>query len=279
MVRIVVDSGCDLPDSFTLRYPGVMVESVPLTLTVDGTDYIDDDALDVPAYIKATEASPFGPTTAAPSPQLYLEAYRSEGSVFAVTLSSRLSASFESACLAARMRAEEVKESLTHVFDSLSASVGEGLIAMKIAELAERRLPDLEIIGQVEQFIGSMSTFFILDNFDTPVKTGRMSKTVATMAEFLHIKPICAGVDGEMKVVGKARNYSRAVQQLIKMMRARTVDFSERVLAISHVEAYEKAVSTQAEIMAAIPFKDSFITATRGLSSTYAARGGIIMAF
>ncbi|MDR2956666.1 MAG: DegV family protein [Coriobacteriales bacterium] len=279
MVRIVVDSGCDLSAEARQAITGIELISVPLTLTVDGYDYLDDNALDVSAYLKHAESSALGPTTAAPSPHLYLDAYASDGSVFVVTLSSKLSASFESACLAARLRADQFMGALTHVFDSLSSSVGETLIAMKIADLVRNKLTDEDLVTQVEHFITNMNTFFILDNFDTAVRTGRMSRVAATMAEFLHIKPICAGVEGEMKVVGKARNYQKAVKQLIKMMKDRTDDFSERILAISHVEAEQKALATQAEILAEIPFKDSFITSTGGLCSTYASRGGIILAF
>jgi len=279
MVKIVIDSGCDLSETMLARITAAQVISVPLVLTVDGQDYIDDDTLDVVEYLRITEQSPTGPTTAAPSPQSFLEAFAGEDSVFVVTLSSKLSASFESASLAARMRAEQFKDSLTHIFDSLSASVGEALVALKISELLDQQIAEREIIGRVENFISNMSTYFILDNFDTAVRTGRMHKTVATMAEFLHIKPICAGVDGEMKVIGKARNYSRALAQLVKMIKAQAVDFSERILAVSHVQSASKAEETVAYIMAEIPFKDCMITATRGLSSTYAARGGIILTF
>ncbi|MCL2632434.1 MAG: DegV family protein [Coriobacteriia bacterium] len=276
MTKIVVDSGCDLPADFRERFPDIELEIVPLTLTVDGQDYIDDANLDVAAYLAHTERSPKGPTTSAPAPQRYLDAYQHNGSVYAVTLSSKLSASFESAFLAARIRADQVRGSLTHVFDSLSSSVGEAQIAIKIAELAKAGMPDIEIIKTVEKFVIDMNTFFILDSFDTPVKTGRMSRTAATMAEFLKIKPLCEGVDGEMLVINKTRSYQKAVQQMIKLLRLRIDDFSDRILAISHVYDYEKALETQAELMAAIPFKDSFITQTGGLCSTYAMRGGVI---
>ncbi|MCL2137334.1 MAG: DegV family protein [Coriobacteriia bacterium] len=279
MAKIVVDSGCDLPDEFDLWYPDVTWASVPLTLTVDGLNYVDELGLDVLGYLEHSERSAEGPTTAAPPPQLYLDAYQETGSIFVVTLSSKLSASFESACLAARLRAEQVKGSLTHVFDSFSASVGEALIAMEIAEQLKKRLPDIELISNVEKFISNMSTYFILDNFDTAVKTGRMSKTVATMADFLNIKPLCAGVNGEMKVIKKARNYQKALQQMIDIAKSNVDDISDRILAISHCQAYEKALASQAMLMAALPFKDSFITTTSGLCSTYAARGGVIFAF
>jgi len=279
MRRIVVDSGCDLPEEFRLWYPEIDITSVPLTLTVDNHDYIDDETLIVADYLDDSERSATGPTTAAPSPQLYLKAFKDEGSVFVITLSSKLSASFESANLAARMRTSQFKESLTHVFDSFSASVGEAQIAIKVAELIKNNVPDLELIDHVDKFISNLNTFFILDNFDTAVRTGRMSKTVATIAEHLNIKPLCAGVNGEMKVIGKARNYQRAVRQMIKQMKSRCNDFSDRILAISHVDSLEKALSTQHEIMAELPFKDSFITSTGGLCTTYAARGGLIFSF
>jgi len=279
LAKIVVDSGCDVPTDLQAWVQGVPLQSVPLTLSLDGNDYIDDEHLDVTDYLIKTEESSQLPTTSAPSPQRYLDAIEGSESVFVVTLSSKLSASFESACLAARIWSDQFKDSLVHVFDSLSASAGETLIAMKIAELVQRRLPDQEVIEHVESFIGNMQTYFILDRYDTLIKSGRITKTVATMADVLKIKPICAGIDGEMAVVGKARGYPKAIVQLMKMIKSQAVDFSERVLAISHCACPEKAEETQRQIMGEIPFKDSFITTTTGLCTTYTARGGIVIAY
>ena len=258
---------------------GVAVERVPLTLTLGERHYLDDDSLDVLAYLDASEKSPDCPKTAAPSSQRFLEAYDDDDQVFAVTLSSKLSGTFESASLAARRYLEEGKSGLVHVFDSLSASVGEALVAMKIAELSRLQLPRQRMIEGIEHFISDMRTYFILDRFDTIVKNGRMNPTVAKLASILHIKPICAGVDGNMAVVDKARGYKKAVSKLIKLMKSQAIAYEQRILAIAHCDCLEKSTELQADIMRELPFKDSFLVETGGLCSTYASRGGIIIAY
>jgi hypothetical protein len=65
---------------------------------------------------------------------------------------------------------------------------------------------------------------------------------------------------------------------MISLMKSRFDDYSDRVLAISHCHAYDKAVATQAELMEAINFKGSYITTMTGLCTTYASRGGVIFA-
>ncbi|MCL2339383.1 MAG: DegV family EDD domain-containing protein [Actinomycetia bacterium] len=279
MTRVVVDSGWDMDSAARDRLQDVDLQIVPLTLCLDGQDLLDDDSLDLQDFLRQVEASASGPSTAAPSPQLYLDAYGQADEVYTVTLSSKLSGSFDSACLAARLWAQRLPGALAQVFDSLSASVGESLVVLQIAELLRQRLPRPELIGNVQRYIKDLNVFIILDSYDTLIKTGRVSRVVGTMAELLRIKCICAGIDGEIKLVGKARNYAKALKELIRMMQGKIDDFSNKILAISHCEAAEKALATQRAILDVLPFKDSFITTTGGLCTTYASRGGIVVAF
>jgi DegV family protein with EDD domain len=278
MTKIVVDSGCDISAEIIARV-GVPIDVVPLTLMLGEKTFTDDRTMDTELYLSEMESSPTAAQSASPSPKQFMDAYNDCESVFAVTLSSFLSGSNNSAHLGKLLYAEEKGVKFIHVFDSLSASAGETLVALKIAELIRKKLSLGEIVGRVSRFIGNLKTYFILEKYDIAVKTGRIEPHVAKIASMLNIKPICAGVGGKMAMIGKARGQKRAIKRLIEIMAAEKVDFGSRILAVSHCQCFEKADYVKREILRRIPFKDAFITDTSGLCSTYTGRGGIVVAF
>jgi DegV family protein with EDD domain len=278
MAKIVVDSGCDVSAEIIAR-AGIPIEVVPLTLRVGEKTFTDDGTMDIELYLTEMEKSPAFTQSASPSPKQFMDAYSGGKSVFTVTLSSFLSGSNNNANLGKLLYTEETSAKFIHVFDSLSASAGETLIALKIAELIRKKLSDSEIVGKVSRFIDDLKTYFILEKYDIAVKTGRMDPHVAKIASMLNIKPICAGVGGKMAMIGMAHGQKRVIKRLIEIMAAEKVDFGSRILGLSHCQCFEKADSLKREILRHIPFKDAFITDTSGLCSTYTGRGGIVAAF
>lgn len=277
-MKIVLDSGCDLTDEMKQKR-GELFEVVPLSLQVDDVQFIDDDKLDMPNYMTEMEKSKIAVKTAAPSPELFLEKFKAEGSIFAVTLSSHLSASYANAMLAKQMYLEEFSAKFIHVFDSLSAACGQALIAQKISEYITCNLQEMEIEKKVSSFVANMKTYFILERYENIVKNGRMNPYVAKLAGFIGIRPICAAVEGKMEVVDKAVGSKKAFTKLIDAIAKQKLDFENRTLAISHVTCLEKAIAFRDEILEKIKFKDVIILETSGLCSTYAERGGIIIAY
>ena len=113
-------------------------ESVPLTLNVGGETVIDDDTFDQAEFLKKVAACPECPKSACPSPERYMKAYECEADhIYAVTLSSELSGSYNSAVLGKDLFLEENPGRNVYVFNSRSASVGETLIGIKIQECEE----------------------------------------------------------------------------------------------------------------------------------------------
>jgi DegV family protein with EDD domain len=276
MVKIVVDSGCDINSE---RFE-CSIEKVPLHLYVDDKVFVDDEDLDIDIFLEHMENSPNGAKSAAPSPGSFIEKYLGEESVFVVTLSSKLSGTYQSAVLAQKMYLEEYGKKFIHVFDSLSASVGGGMIALKISECVKKGLTNIEIVENVNHFIKNMKTYFLLDKFDNLVKTGRINPYIAKIATLLSIKPIC-GADGagEIKLFDKTRGYNKAVKRLIEIIRENTPDIEGRIVGISHVKCYEKAAAFKDELMKTLKVKDVLITEARGLIAIYANRGGFVVSF
>ncbi len=278
MIKIVVDSGCDLPKDM-LDNNNLQLEVVPLNLTLGDTNYVDSQDLDIEQYVSAMMNTTSMPKTAAPSPELYLEAYKGDKDVFAITISSQLSGSYNSAVLAKTMYLEEIGNKFIYVVDSLSASVGEMLIALKLHELSKKNFSNNEIVEHITSFVSDMRTYFVLERYENLVKTGRITPYVAKLASFLNIKPICDAVDGKTRLIGQARGEKKMFSKLIDLMLKDNKDFENRILGIAHVCCYERALAFKEEVLKRMHFKDIFIVQASGLCSTYADSGGIIIAF
>ena len=273
---LIVDSGCDISEDL-IDHESCKLSYIPLNLQLDDKVYLDDENLDIEEYLVNMERSA-GVKTSAPSPELFFERFKFGDSVFVVTLSSKLSATYQSAMTAKRMYMEECSQKFIHVFDSLSASVGQGVIAMKISELMKKGLDNLDIAEQVDGFIKEMQTYFILDKYDNLVKTGRIKPYIAKLASFLNVKPICSAFEGEIKMADKARGYAKAVTKLVELVKANTPNIEDKVVAISHCKCYEKAVALKDEILKHLNVKDVLIQECRGVVATYANRGGVVVA-
>ncbi|MDR2939018.1 MAG: DegV family protein [Clostridiales bacterium] len=276
MIKIVVDSGCDLNPEIKQE---IGANVIPLNLQIDGVDYIDDEKLDSDTYMEAMMASTNVPKTAAPSPERYLESFKAQGSVFAVTISSKLSASYNNACLAKDMFLDEAGDKFIHIIDSLTASAGESSIAIKLHELIKNNLSENEIVDKITYFVNNLRTYLILEKFDNLVKNGRMSPTIAKLASILSIKPICKAKDGQIVLHDKARGYQKAATKLINIIKNDNIDFENAVLTISHVKALQKAIDFKDQIAKVVKFKDIIISETSGLCSTYAYMGGIVVSY
>jgi len=278
MIRnsVIVDSGCDI-STHLIDHEDCNLSYIPLNLQLDDKVLLDDETLDIEDYLNQMENSK-GVKTSAPSPNLFFERFKFGDNVFVVTLSSKISATYQSAVTAKDMYLEECGKKFVHVFDSLSASVGQGIIAMKISELIKKGTSNLDIVEHVDHFIKDMRTFFILDKYDNLVKSGRVKPYIAKIASLLNVKPICGSHDGEIVMKDKARGYNKAMSKLVEMIKDTTLDLEERVVAISHCKCYEKAVALKDEILKHLNVKDVLIQECKGVIATYANRGGIVLA-
>ena len=281
-MRIVADSGCDLPNDIKDEIrngTAEQIEIVPITVQIGDENYVDDRHLDMEDFMDKMVKSKKAIKTAAPSPMLYLEKFKKSGSVFVVTLSSKLSASYQNAVIAKNQCIEEIGNKFIHIFDSFSASAGQTLIALKIKELVSKKKPETEIIAEVDDYIKTMNTFFVLEKYDNLVKNGRIKPYVAKLAGLLSIYPICTGIDGKIEMAEKVRGAKRAMTRLIDIVASKKVDFENRILAISHSSCLEKALEYKERILSKVKFKDVIISETSGAISTYADKDGIVIAF
>jgi len=272
---ITGDSCCDVTDTMRENMP---VATVPLKITIGRETFLDEN-VNVKNLLLKIKNCREGAMTACPSPAEWFEKFKTAQHNFAVTISSKLSGSYNSAVMGAKLLKEEYENIKTHIFDSKSAACGEVLITLKIKELIDIKKTFDEIIESVEDFIENMKTFFILEDLGTIIKTGRMSRITGIAAKALHICPIMAGVNGEIVLKEKARGFNNALARLIQIVRESARDFSDKTLIISHCNNLERAKFVMDEIKKLCNFKDILIIKTGGISTVYANNGGIILSY
>lgn len=276
-IKIVADSSCDLSQELKEK---MNIDIAPLTLILEDKEYVDNEDLNISEYIENMARCKTSPKTACPSPQDYMELYKGEDSIFVVPLSSKLSGSYNSAVLAKNLFLDEVGNKFIHVFDSVTASVGQTVISLKINELSKLNLGELEIVEKVSKYISEMKTFFLLESLDHLAKAGRLNPIIAKVANMLSIKPIMgSNDDGTIRMVEKTRGYKKAFKRFIDIIGEEGINLEEKVLGIAHCNCLERALNFKEEVLKRYNFKDIVVVEMAGLSTTYADNGGLVIAF
>jgi len=236
-VAVVTDSACDLPDA-VVKAHGIHV--TPLEIVQDGRAY--RDGIDITAdEFHARLGRPGAlPTTSQPAPAAFLETFERAGeeaeALVGVFVGSTLSGTFAAAqAAAARFESADV-----HLADSLGASLLEGLLALKAAELAEADWEPAAIVAEIARIRKRSGILFTIRTFDRLKASGRVSFGKALVGRLLGVKPIL-GIedDGRVAIAGKARGVKRARRELLDIVRAR-VDGADSVrFGVVHVAAPE----------------------------------------
>lgn len=280
-MTILADSCCDLSPELLKK---TQARVAPLTITIDDKHYVDDGTVDIPPYLAAMKASKNPVRSACPSPDLYAgDIKAAEGDCFIVTLSSKLSGSHNAAALGAQLAEEDMPEKKVHIFDSESASAGETYLALMIHDLIAAGKSFEQIVEIVEEKIRSMHTLFVLDSLDNLVKNGRISKTVALLANVLSIRLLMSDDGhGAIKNISKARGIKGALSQMVETCRKHTEGLAaaSQRLVISYCNCPERARQVRDMIREKCPaIGEIVMTPTSALSSMYANDGGVVIAY
>lgn len=274
--RVVIDSCGELTED--MKKSGNF-ETASLSIEVAGHHIIDDETFDQADFLRRVRESPECPKSSCPSPERYMELYHCEAEhVYAVTLSAELSGSYNSAELGKSLYIEEYGEKDIYVFNSRSASIGETLIGLKIAECEEKGMEFQEIVETVEAYIAEQDTYFVLETLDTLRKNGRLTGIKAVVATALNIKPVMGATpEGTIRQLGQARGVKKALTKMTEEIVGNIKNPAQKILAISHCNCRERAEQVKKQLKEKAEFKDIIILDTAGISSMYAADGGVIV--
>jgi DegV family protein with EDD domain len=213
-IQVVTDSACDLPPELADKL-GVRV--VPLTIRFGDEELVDRVELSDKEFWDRVVTGPHMPQTAAPSPGAF-QAVFSEAAdagmdgVICINLSSKVSATFQ----AARTAADAISDRIPiAVVDSLTLTMGLGLLVIETCDLAASSRNLDEIVAGVQDAASRVRVFGVVDSLDFLRKGGRIGGASHLMGSLLSIKPVLEVRDGVVEVDSKQRTRTRAVQYLV----------------------------------------------------------------
>jgi len=222
--RIIVDSTADLMPEFKCR-----VHTVPLTVHFGGEEYIDGVTIDHKTFYEKLIESDVLPTTSQATPEAFIKEFdraKAAGeAAVVITLASKFSGTYQSAVIAS------ADYENIFVVDSASAAMGSGILVERAFQLLDEGRSAREIAGILEEEKKKIRIVALVDTLEYLKKGGRISRTAAFAGAALNIKPVLSVVDGEIRVLGKARGSKMGNNLLVQEIdRAGGIDFGRPVL-------------------------------------------------
>jgi DegV family protein with EDD domain len=258
--KIITDSCVDLPDSLAKE---LELEIIPLKVTVKGKEYAN--------YLDNREIKPVDfynllreentAITAQLNPQDFIETFtpflKAEQDILYLSFSSALSGTYNSGLVAQKQLLDEFPKRKIIILDTLSASMGEGLL---ITLAAKKRLAGkslTEVADYVEETKTSISHLFTVSDLGHLRRGGRLSASSLMLGNLLNIKPLLhVNLKGELKVYGKARGRFKSLNSLVKRMLETYEKTKNEIIYISHGDCLDDALYVKNLIIEKLNLKE-----------------------
>ena len=241
---ITTDTCCDLPKSY-IKENGLDV--VTLYYNMKGVAYGKDVELEVKAFYDMMRAGEM-PTTMAANPEELREMFekylKAGKDVLHLAFSSELSSSYSNAAVVARELNEEYTDNKVVVIDTLSASLGQGLVIYKAVQLREDGWSIDEVARWVEENRLHFCHQFTVDDLNHLYRGGRVSKLTAVAGTLIQVKPILhVNDEGKLIPIGKVRGRKKSLMALVDNMERTIGSYRDKndIVFISHGDALEEA--------------------------------------
>jgi DegV family protein with EDD domain len=271
-IRILTDSTSDIPESVRKENA---IEMVPLKVHFDTETYYDAVTIHPEQFYEKLKTASKLPTTSQPSPVDFVEAFKGAGEaqsgpVIAITVSSNMSGTYQSALLAKSLLDEQVDVT---VIDSKSASYGIGLLVVSAAKAAQEGKSKDEIIELIQRMRRETRIYFLVDTLEYLQKGGRIGKASALFGSLLNIKPILTiDPEGQVAPVDKVRGQKKAVSRIIELLKE---EFGDREVqgVVAHANSPEAANEFGAQLREHLNIRDMSYTSVGPVIGTHAGPG------
>lgn len=214
-IKIITDSTCDLSPEVVAKYD---IEVIPLLVNFGEESYLDGTEMNFGGLLNKIEETGKFPTTAQVIPQRFYEIYKKyldEGfKIISLHLSSKMSGTYQSACIAKNMlETEDI-----FIEDSMNVTTGLGSLVIYASRMAGKDMEVEEIIKEIKRAKPHVKSMLSFNSLDHLVKGGRLSKTAGFIGNMLGIKLMLCVKDGEMAVVDKVRGSKKALKNIIEYL-------------------------------------------------------------
>ena len=281
-IKIITDSSCDLPREYV---DDNNIEVISLVLNLNG-QIIKDDLGKTLSYKDFYQKMRDGatPTTSQVNAHEFEEAFskhiKNGDSIIYISISASLSGTFNSANIAKNNLLEEYPEAKIELVDSLSASIGQGLLVLKACEMRDNGASIEEIVEWIEENKRKVIHSILIDDLNHLKRGGRISGATATIGGLLNIKP-SAYLDDEGKLAQgeKIKGKKKALRFLANEVKEKAIDSENEVLYICHGDCQEEAESLRDIIEQEVKFKNVIINYIGNVIGAHTGPGALAVIF
>ncbi|RKD29096.1 DegV family protein [Thermohalobacter berrensis] len=276
-IKIITDSVSDIPSEYIKKYD---IEVVPLTINFGSKSYKDKVDISIEEFYKMVEESEDLPTTSQITPVEFIDTYKkfidSYDHLIVITMSSKLSGTYQSAVTASQI--EGISEKVT-VIDSKGITLGQGLLVIEAARMASNGKNKEDIINRINQMIDRLEYIIVVDTLENLKKGGRISSTKAFIGEKLKIKPVLTMDNGNIIVMDKIRGRKKIIKWIIKTLKKKSIDFSNKTIGINHAMAEDMAKDLMEKVKENFDVKEIVFGEVGCTVGVYAGTGAIAIHF
>ena len=248
MVKIIVDSTCDLPDEIMDKYD---IKLLPLIVNLNGRDFLDKVTIKVDEVYDAMRKG-ICPMTSQPTPcsvyELFQDCISCGYNFIYLAFSSKLSGTYDTIYRIMQSLKGKCSNIKMDIVDTKSGSTATGLIALQAAKMAKAGNSFDTIVNAAKDLSEHVEHIFTINDLNWLIKGGRISKGEAIIGNILNIKPILHVNDGVMEVIHKVRGRKKALNTIMDIIEERIRDFPDQIIGISHADDIETAKELQSMI-------------------------------
>jgi len=238
MLKIVMDSACEIPDEWRLEYD---VNVIPVNIQFENKTYQQGIDISNDDFYRLADTTGVIPKTSQPTPQQFVDFYKriaqASDTILSIHVTSKLSGTFNSAVLAA----QELKNILKIIpYDSGCGSAAVGYMCKEIRQLDRAGATLHAILARLDQIRKNVNIVLTLDTLEYAHRSGRVRALPAALAALIKIKPIVILKDGVLDMKEMVRTRSRSIDRVLEIIQQRVGDQLVNV-AVVHSQSIEAA--------------------------------------
>ena len=247
MIEIVVDSASSIPPQVAKP---LGIHLIPMKVVFGEETYLDGVTLDGPGFYERLATNRALPITSQPSAGDFLEVFQrltADGSqVLCILISHLLSGTLSSAETARDM----LPDCSIHIFNTLSVSIGQGLMGLAAADMAAAGQPIEAILAELERMRSEMRVFFVVDTLEFLQRGGRIGGAAALVGTLLKLKPLLHIANGRVEPLEKVRTKQKALERMLDLMEERVGSGTPVWSAVAHTNCPDQAVGLENAVKA-----------------------------
>lgn len=273
-IKIITDGSCDLSHEVLNKFN---INVVPLGVSFGEEHYTAGVDIDNKEFYAKMKESKELPKTFCPSPENFCKEYQcEEDKIIVIALSSKLSGTYNSASLARDLYLSEHKEQDIRVIDSMTGSIGAGLLLIKAAKMISEGKDIDEIVEAIENLKEKISFYGTLETLENAIKGGRINPLAGKIIGALNFKAIVQIKDGVVKPIDKARGESNSIKKVANYITSSIEDTKDKILCLMHANCPEKAHKLLSIIEKTHKFDEVYISEVGPVMGTYTSEGAVL---